>query len=105
MMDGKKAWAFRFDGEIEWGGVAGFAVETEFVDAFAGIRTGVGADINGEVLRVQSEGDEQGDGGKDCFHGAPSIGNWKLQIGNSNRFGLVGTEFEIERWIGGRIGD
>ena len=87
LMNRHKAGAFGFCGEIDWSGVAGFRIETEFVDAFAGVRRGVGADVNGVILSVECEGNEQGDGGQECFHGARTIGNWKCEIGNSNRLG------------------
>ena len=81
-MNGEIARAFGFGGKIDGGGFAGFGVEAEFVNAFAGIRRCVRADVNGVILGVECEGSKEGEGGQKCFHGVKGlvIGNRKLAI-------------------------
>ena len=77
-MNREKAGADNFGGEFEWRrDFACFGVEAEFVNAFAGIGAGVGADVNGVFARWSGNGDEKDDGQDKISHGVS-----ELEIGN-----------------------
>ena len=84
-MNREKTRAIGGRGEFHWRSrLAGFGIETEPVNPFAGIRRGVSADVNGVLLSIHGEGGKECDGCDNSSHGVQGLELGKAEMAMPN---------------------